>query len=218
MSTPAAAPAPAFSDANPHALAGILEAAETRRIIASTDIFDIQGIKLWARDRPVSAELQRKLMDRRLSKPLESCLVVEDGVSAKTLVQATHELLGADGPVSHVLQPHGARLLEAVAQLPLHSVAQLMLTAAQASRPETFEHSVQAMALAGALMDARGGNAAQMRLAMLAGLLHDLGEMYIDPTFGEADADQTLDFESYQQLVVHPHVGQLLIAQLQPER
>jgi hypothetical protein len=49
---------------------------------------------------------------------------------------------------------------------------------------------------------------------MLCGLLHDLGEMYIDPRFGEADADRALDFESYQQLVVHPHVGKLLIEQL----
>jgi len=38
--------------------------------------------------------------------------------------------------------------------------------------------------------------------------------MYIDPRFGEADADRTLDFRSYQQLVVHPHVGKLLIEQL----
>ena len=27
-------------------------------------------------------------------------------------------------------------------------------------------------------------------MAMLAGLLHDLGEMYIDPRYGEADADR----------------------------
>ena len=33
-----------FSTANPHALATILEAAETKQIIASTDIFDISGI------------------------------------------------------------------------------------------------------------------------------------------------------------------------------
>jgi len=49
---------------------------------------------------------------------------------------------------------------------------------------------------------------------MLCGLLHDLGEMYIDPHHGEAEADRELDFVSYQQLVVHPHVGALLITQL----
>ena len=42
---------------------------------------------------------------------------------------------------------------------------------------------------------------------MLAGLPHDLGEMYIDPRHGEAEADRDLDFASYQQLVVHPHVA-----------
>jgi HD domain len=91
---------------------------------------------------------------------------------------------------------------------------QLLLTAGQASRPESFDHAVQAMALAGALMISHGGSTAEVRLAMLAGLVHDLGEMYIDPRYGEADADRQLDFVSYQQLVVHPHVGKLLLSQL----
>jgi hypothetical protein len=70
------------------------------------------------------------------------------------------------------------------------------------------------MALCGAMMDAQGGSTAELRMALLCGLMHDLGEMYIDPRFGEADADRSLDLLSYQQLVVHPHVGHLLIAQL----
>lgn len=203
-----------FSSANPHALAIILEASETKSIIASTDIFDIKGIKLWARDRPVSAELQRKLQDRELRDPLETCLMAEDGVSTATLLEATQALLAQDTPLQRLLRPHAEKILREIPQLPLHSVAQLLLTAGQASRPESFEHAVSAMALCGALMDAHGGNASELRAAMLCGLLHDLGEMYIDPQFGEADADQSLDFESYQQLVVHPHIGQLLVAQL----
>jgi hypothetical protein len=70
------------------------------------------------------------------------------------------------------------------------------------------------MALNGALMAASGGDVASIRLAMLCGLTHDLGEMYIASAHGEADADRALDFVSYQQLVVHPHVGSLLISQL----
>jgi hypothetical protein len=93
-------------------------------------------------------------------------------------------------------------------------VAQLLLTAAQASRPAAFEHAIQAMVLAGALMLGHGCTTPELRMAMLGGLLHDLGEIYIDPRYGEADADRSLDFVSYQQLVVHPHVGQLLLTQL----
>lgn len=203
-----------FSTANPHALATILEASETRSIIASRDIFDVSGIKLWARDLPVSQALQRKLLDRQLRHPLESCLVAEDGVSGRSLVQSVEELVERDTPLAALLQPHAEKIVHAAEHLPLHSVAQLLLTAGQASRPGSFEHAVQAMALAGALMSAHGGGTRDMRLAMLAGLLHDLGEMYLAPQYGEADADRTLDFQSYQQLVVHPHVGKLLIEQL----
>src|SRR5690242_13145492 len=92
----------AFGRANPHALAAILEASETRRIIAATDIFDISGIKLWASNQPVSAALQRKLLDRQLREPLESCLVAEDGVTSITLLESLNELLQGDSPVAQI--------------------------------------------------------------------------------------------------------------------
>jgi hypothetical protein len=204
----------AFCNANPHALATILEASETRRIIAATDIFDVAGTKLWASNQPVSGALQRKLLDRQLRRPLESCLIAEDGVSTLTLVQALQELVQGTSPLAPILRPHAARLAREAAQLPLHPVAQLLLTASQTARPQAFDHAVAAMALNGALMAGNGGDTPEIRVAMLCGLLHDLGEMYIDPKYGEAEADRDLDFISYQQLVVHPHVGQLLVAQL----
>jgi hypothetical protein len=203
-----------FSSANPHALATILEASQTKSIIASRDIFDVSGTKLWARDLPVSQALQRKLLDRQLRHPLETCLLAENGVSARSLVQSLEEMLARDTPLSAVLEPCADKLVHATAHLPLHSVAQLLLTAGQVSRPDSFEHAMQAMALAGALMVQQGGDTRELRIAMLCGLLHDLGEMYIAPEHGEADADRALDLLSYQHLVVHPHVGKLLIEQL----
>ncbi len=203
-----------FSSANPHALAAILQASETQSIIASRDIFDISGTKLWARDQPVSQALQRKLLDRQLRQPLETCLLAEDGVSAHTLVQSLQEMLERDTSLTPLLRRHTSQLLQEARQLPLHPVAQLLLTAGRAARPESFEHALQAMALNGALSIAHGGSAQALRLAMLCGLLHDLGEMYIAPEHGEADADRALDFQHYKHLVVHPHVGQLLLTQL----
>jgi len=218
MTATQATPAAPFGAANPHALACILEASETRRIIAATDIFDVSGTKLWASQMPVSASLQRKLMDRQLREPLESCLVAEDGVTALTLVEALGALVDpARSPVPAIaplLQRHAERLAREAARLPLHAVVQLLLTAAQTARPHLFDHAVAAMALSGALVAGHGGDTPEIRLAMLCGLLHDLGEMYINPHHGEAEADRDLDFTSYQQLVVHPHVGQLLISQL----
>jgi hypothetical protein len=207
-------PETAFGRANPHALAAILEASETRRIIAATDIFDVSGIKLWASNQPVSAALQRKLLDRQLRQPLESCLVAQDGVTSLTLLESLNELLQGESPLAPILKPHAARLAREAAYLPLHPVVQLLLTAVETARPHAYQHAIAAMGLNGALMAASGGDVASIRLAMLCGLLHDVGEMYIAPEYGEADADRDLDFASYQQLVVHPHVGALLVSQL----
>lgn len=206
--------ASAFSSANPHALAAILEASETRRIIAATDIFDLAGTKLWARHQPVSADLQRKLLDRKLREPLEACLLAEEGVTPASLGSALAERIERDARLAPLLRPQAAKLLREVAHLHLHPVAQLLLSTAQAARPAAFDHAVAAMGLTGALMAQHGGQTPDIRLAMLCGLLHDLGEMYIAPEFGEADADRELDTLSYRQLVVHPHVGLLLVAQL----
>jgi HD-GYP domain-containing protein (c-di-GMP phosphodiesterase class II) len=215
MTTPAApTDVDAFRTANPHALATILEAAETRRIIATTDIFDLAGTKLWARQQPVSAALQRKLMDRKLREPLESCLIAADGVTALTLTQDRRTLVRATSPLAPLLRPHAQRLEREAAQLPLHPVAQLLLSAAQSARHENYRHAVAAMALAGALAASNGGDTPEIRVAMLCGLLHDLGEMYIEPQHGEAEADRDLDPLTYRQLVVHPHVGSLLVRQL----
>lgn len=211
---PPSARAASFTTPNRHALATILEASQTKSIIASRDIFDIMGTKLWARDQPVSGELQRKLLDRQLRNPLETCLLAEDGVTSQTLLQSLEGVLGADDALASLLRPCAAQLIKQVMHLPLHPVVQLLLTASQASRPQTFDHAVRGMALAGALMAERTSGVGEIRLAMLGGLVHDLGEMYIEPRFGDAAADQMLDFRGYQQLVVHPHVGHLLIAQL----
>jgi hypothetical protein len=204
----------AFSSANPHALATILAASETRQIIACRDIFDISGTKLWAGNQPVSASLQRRLLDRQLRNPLETCLMAEDGVTPVALAQLAKGLAEAGNPLALLIRPHAPRLVMEAGNLPLHPVVQLLLSAAQTARPTAFDHALQAMVVAGTLMVAHGGTVAEVRLAMLGGLLHDLGEMYIDPRFGEADADREMDLASYQQLVVHPHVGQLLVAQL----
>lgn len=203
-----------FTTANPHALACILEAAETRSIISATDIFDAQGIKLWAANQPVTAELQRKLADRRLREPLETSLIAQDGVNIPMLVDELQARASGDGPLATIVQPQVQRLLRELAGMSLQPAVQLLLTASQATRPAQFAHAVDAMALNGALMAAAGGDTPDLRTAMLAGLLHDLGEMYIAPRFGEADAEREMDVVSYQQLVVHPHVGHLLIKQL----
>ena len=98
------------------------EASETRCIIAATDIFDLAGTKLWARNQPVSAELQRKLLDRKLREPLEACLVAEDGVTPASLAAALAQRVESDACPAPLLRPQASTLPREVTHLHLHPV------------------------------------------------------------------------------------------------
>jgi HD superfamily phosphohydrolase YqeK len=200
------------SEPNPHALAALVRASETYAIVASQDIVDVRGLKLWAQGQPVSSALQQRLLERRLQKPLETCLEAEDGVTVFTLLDDLSDFVDSPHPLAKGIRPFGDVLEAQLKRIPLHAVAQLMLTAALASRPSAVQHAVEAMALAGAMMASRNASEHDIRLAMLAGLLHDIGEVYIHPQY--LDYAGPLDLVGHKHLVVHPRVGQMLLSSL----
>lgn len=197
------------NQANPEVLNAIVKASETYSIVASQDIVDVRGLKLWAKGQPVSSALQQRLLDRKLLHPLESCLAVEDGVTLFSLHDDLKAYLDDDTPLTQALRPWAPALIQQVKQLPLHSVAQLLLTTAMATRPKTLPHAVVSMALAGAAASS-AGTLVDVRLAMLGGLLHDIGEVYIQPQY--LDFPGPLDLVGHKHLVVHPRVAQLLLS------
>lgn len=197
------------AQANPDILEAIIQASETYSIIASRDIVDVRGLKLWSRGQPVSSALQQRLLERKLQHPIESCLTAEDGVTPFVLQEQLDAFLDGDSTLSSALRPWGLLLKNHLKQIPLHPVAQLLLTTALATRPDTLQHSISAMALAGALsqVDKAGVN---IRLAMLGGLLHDIGEAYIQPQY--LMGQQALDLLGHKHMMVHPRVAQMLLS------
>ena len=199
---------PGDSQADPDFLAAILRASETYSIVASQDIVDVRGLKLWAKGLPVSAALQQRLLERKLLNPIEACLMAEDGVTPFYLVEQLKKFLDSNHSMANALRPWGTVLEKQLKQIPLHSVAQLLLTTALATRPGAVEHAVQAMALAGGMAHAQS-LPVDVRLAMLGGLLHDIGEAYIQPQY--LDGAEPLDLLGYQHMMVHPRIAQLLL-------
>ncbi|HLO95078.1 MAG TPA: HD domain-containing phosphohydrolase [Burkholderiaceae bacterium] len=208
MSKTNAAPA----SANEHVVAAIMATAEQRQIVASEDIVDEHGVKLWSRDQPVSHSLHQRLLERKLRAPIESCLRAEDGVTTAQLVQGLQQFGERRDSVGLLLAPRAGLLLEEVGHLPLHPAVQLLLTTVQTTRPAVYTHALEAMALAGALAAAQGWERYELRLALLGGLLHDLGEMYLDPRYLEDGT--AFDAAAYRHVVSHPVVGQQLIQRL----
>lgn len=201
---------------NPFAVASILQTAEAREIIAARDIVDGQGTKLWAANLRISPRLHQQLIERKLRHPLETSLRVVDGVSHDTLVREMHRFVDGAEPLASFVMPHAARLTPAVATLPLPPLEQLLLTTAQQLHPGAFKHAVRAMALAGALACAlspqRLPAAHTLRDALHAGLLHDIGEFYLNPDY--QSLQRPLLPSEFRHLAAHPQIGALLLRNL----
>ncbi|TXH90256.1 MAG: HD domain-containing protein [Rhodoferax sp.] len=196
------------SEAHPDFVNALVQASETYSIVASQDIVDVRGLKLWAKGMPVSATLQQRLLERKLRTPLESCLIAEDGVTPFYLHQLLGEFLEQDNSLAQALKPHALLLEKLFKQIPLHPVAQLLLTTALATRPGSVEHAVQAMALAGGMAQSQS-TPVDVRLAMMGGLLHDIGEAYVQPQY--LLGEKPLDLLGHKHMMIHPRMGQLLL-------
>lgn len=203
---------PHLGAANPHALSSFLQASDACPIIASEDICDDRGVKLWARNQSVSHELQQRLLDRKLRQPLEACLRAPDGVNSTDLVTAAHRLLDQSEALSHALRPWADELVAEVARLPLHPVVQLLLTALRNSRTEAFEHALVTMTLTGAVYLHAGSDRYELRMAMLAGLVHDVGELYVDPAL--LAPEHALTPAGFRHTVIHPRIAEMLLTRL----
>lgn len=201
--------------AHPQALNAIIKASRQYAIIASRDIVDISGMNLWSQGQVVTTSLAERLFQRRLANPLESCLSAEDGVTLRQLDSQLQESLDTNSAVHALLKDHAAMLLREIEHLPLHPVVQLLLTASYATRPATLKHAVLAMALAGALAasaidkNSTQSSTAVIRMAMLAGLMHDIGEIYIPPQY--LDHHGPMGVTGHKHLMVHPRLAQLLL-------
>lgn len=201
--------APGDSQASPDFLAALVSTSEIYSIVASQDIVDVRGLKLWAKGLPVSAVLQQRLLERKLRYPLETCLMAEDGVTPFYLMEQLKTFLATDHSMAQALRPHALLLEKHLQQLPLHSVALLLLTTALATRPGSIAHAVRAMAMAGGMAQAQA-TPVDMRLAMLGGLLHDIGEAYIQPQY--LDDGEPLDLLGHKHMMAHPRIAQLLLS------
>ena len=157
--------------------------------------------------------LHRQLVRAALLQPGKVSLDIADGVDTRLIAQALEHLLASDDPLASLLQATAPVLRAGVGVLRLQPLMRLLLTAAQHQRQgASLVHAVRAMALCGALAAQVQAPAEFVRHAMLAGLLHDFGEVYTNPAY--LAGGRQLDLSEYRQLAAHPHVGAMLLAQL----
>lgn len=70
---------------NPHYLDHMVHTAERQELQASEDIIAGNGMKLLAKGARIDAAIRDRLLDHKLTKPLEECVVAVGGIGAVEL-------------------------------------------------------------------------------------------------------------------------------------
>lgn len=197
---------------NAHLLVSLACAGRRCRLVATHDIVSANGEPLWLRGQEFTRALWHELAGQALPRPFESCVRLDPSVSAADLAADLQAAINARTGVGALARPHARLLLAQAAALPLAPAARLLLTVMRHARPVAYGHAVAAMGVAGALAAGAGWARYDLQLALLAGLLHDVGELYLDAAVVEAP--QSLRPAAFRRLGAHPSVGAMLLGAL----
>ena len=201
-----------FNSVNQHCLHNIVQLAQTHSVEAAEDIFDERGIKLWAKGKAVSADLQEKLLRRKLAKPLEATLAVEGAVAFSNVVEACRAQAEENPLFARLASRDALALLNGLRTIPLPQPLRLLLTTAHASGNRSFKHALATILACACIATRLNASEHDAQTLLTAALLHDLGEMYIHPDY--LSGSHQLRPHEWKHVASHPRIGQLLIQEL----
>lgn len=202
--------AQAFCTVNAHCLENIVRLSDDMEVLASSDIVDDCGIKLWAKGKPVSRALQEKMLKRRLQKPLEVSLDVSDGVCLESIITDCFGLMKEIPALDLLCASSGAKgALRSVRNVPLPGPLRLLLTSAREHKKQNYAISLASMITCSGLAYGIGLNDRDAGILILSALVHDVGEMYINPEY--LDDDRPLQPSEWKHVASHPCVGQAFL-------
>jgi hypothetical protein len=199
---------------NPHYLDHVVTTSKTHSVEASEDIVSGNGIKLLAKGARIDGDTRERLLQHKLAKPLEDCVQVVGGVIPARFEPVAQALIEKHPLLRALCASERARPVPAsLAGLSLSLPMQSLLTVYAEFKPDRLSHSVgvamMALALARKLLP---GEIERQRLLCTAGLVHDVGELYIDPAY--LDTSIRLDAQAWRHIVTHPVVGHRVLLKM----
>lgn len=203
---------------NVHCVDHLLQAAGPGDLVASRDIRDRNGLLLWAKNRPITPDIRERLLAKRLLEPLEVSLTYRHSLAPADLGRVARELMDDERALATLLGEDSGRVLAALQHLRLHGGPGVLMTATARNRPASLRHSVGVAMIAVWLALRLGCSDSIVADAAEAGLMHDIGENYLDPVL--LSQPHQLDSAQWRAICVHPIIGSALLreAGTYPER
>lgn len=194
-----------------HFTQAVVELGEKQEVLATQAIFNTQGVKVLDKGHAVHRGLYERLMQHRLSAPLESLVRGANSVAPESLRRSAEDAM-RDIPFFGRLAGDAKNrkmLLNVMETVPLPDAMAFQLTVARDTRPEIYQHLVRTALTAAWLARTPLLSRYDVLMAAAGGLLHDIGMLHIDPLL--LRPEHVLNPEQRRQLFSHPLLSTTLL-------
>jgi hypothetical protein len=201
---------------NPHYLNHVVATTANHAVEVTEDIVSGNGIKLLAKGARIDPGVRERLLQHKLQKPLEDCVQVLGGVVPERFGPIANALLTEYPLVATLCQPEGSAqpIPASLMRLKLSAPVQSLLTIYSEYQGDRLRHTVGVAMLTMALgRKLVPGDIERHRMLTLAGLLHDIGELYIDPQ--HLMRGSRLAPEQWRHIVSHPVIGHRVLKDME---
>lgn len=162
--------------------AHLAELNETKNVVSTDDIVNERGMLLCRRGTRIDHQLAERLVRHKLHRPLEEQVLVEGSLDGKALHGRTKALLQR---YPDLTQLHEAQDFEHncrnMLQRTLHPTLEQKLTVMGERLPRELEKGLFCAWLSSLIVRRLGYDTETVYMAFLAGLVHDVGLMHINP-------------------------------------
>lgn len=204
-----------FRVVNPYCLEHIIDLAGESEIAVCRDIVDESGLRLCAAGTLVSTALREKVRRRRLRQPLESCLASGVDVSMPGIVADCIKRIANNPSLAALGGADGARRhLAAISGIELPAPLKLLLAIQRTVRCGDYDVDLAAVVVAAGLADVLKLSDLDAGRLILATLVHDIGELYVDPAY--PDGSHRLQPDEWRYVAAHPATGQAFLVTFTP--
>ena len=197
-----------------HYLRAVTELGDTRKIVASCDIYSQNGVKLVASGIHITSGLYERLVKHKMLPTLDMALSIENVLDSKAILQDVLDLIQTNDKLKKMADTFDnnycfyRRIILAI-QLP--APLAFKLTVASEKYGRIYQHSLLLLIISVYLARCDRMNSQEVEWVATAALLHDLGMLHIEPRLLEPSHLMSIDEKRH--LYTHPLTAYLLLCE-----
>ncbi|MEO6354339.1 MAG: HD domain-containing phosphohydrolase [Burkholderiaceae bacterium] len=194
-----------------HFVSAVTKLGDTQDVIAQEDIFASNGMKLIAKGARINSRMADQLAHHKLVRPLQSFLSTKPVVGGNHFANDVEHLLAQFPLLARTAFRSGDQMAIAhtLVGIDFPPLLAFKLTVMREQRPALYQKSLTVALLCLCIGIRSGARGTDLDSYAVAGLCHDLGELYIDPVL--LAPEHVINAEERRFIYAHPITGYLTL-------